>query len=361
MSEQPAETPVNNQNRGASDTDLSVIASFLTPIAHLLADDEVTEIMGNQDGRWFYEAKGMKTIQEAEINYPDSDLLTAMTVISNMLGKPFTEESPILSAQLPDGSRLAATRPPITKPGLTVTIRKFPKERYTMQDLISFGALSDELAEQIKSLVNSGGTFLISGSTGSGKTTLLNAMTDYIPEHERILIIEDTRELRINKPNIVCMECQNDTYTEEARVTFDDLLKHALRMRPDRIVLGEVRSKEARTLLDSFNTGHGGSIATIHATSAVLALSRLAELAMRGHQQSNKDDISQEIAASVNYVIQAKRVSAGRRVTEMIQVTGYDRANNRFEYDTIFPRPNPQASVSKPKEAFVWDESMMVE
>jgi pilus assembly protein CpaF len=111
-------------------------------------------------------------------------------------------------------------------------------------------------------------------------------------------------------------------------------------MRPDRIVLGEVRSKEARTLLDSFNTGHGGSIATIHATSAVLALSRLAELAMRGHQQSNKDDISQEIAASVNYVIQAKRVSAGRRVTEMIQVTGYDRANNRFEYDTIFALPN---------------------
>jgi pilus assembly protein CpaF len=121
--------------------------------------------------------------------------------------------------------------------------------------------------------------------------------------------------------------------------------------------LGEVRSKEARTLLDSFNTGHGGSIATIHATSAVLALSRLAELAMRGHQQSNKDDISQEIAASVNYVIQAKRVSAGRRVTEMIQVTGYDRANNRFEYDTIFPRPNQQASVKNPKEPYVWDES----
>jgi len=110
MIEQLAETPVNNQNRGASDTDLSVIASFLTPIAHLLADDKVTEIMGNQDGRWFYEAKGMKTIQEAEINYPNSDLLTAMTVISNMLGKPFTEESPILSAQLPDGSRLAVVR-----------------------------------------------------------------------------------------------------------------------------------------------------------------------------------------------------------------------------------------------------------
>jgi pilus assembly protein CpaF len=136
------------------------------------------------------------------------------------------------------------------------------------------------------------------------------------------------------------MECQNDTYTEQARVTFDDLLKHALRMRPDRIVLGEVRSKEARTLLDSFNTGHGGSIATIHATSAVLALSRLAELAMRGHQQSNKDDISQEIAASVNYVIQAKRISAGRRVTEMIQVTGYSRDTNCFEYDTIFALPN---------------------
>jgi pilus assembly protein CpaF len=331
----PAPKPAPNP-RGAGPTDISVIASFLKPIAHLLDDEDVTEIMGNQDGSWFYESKRFKTIQRAHIHYAQEDLLTAMTVIANMLGKPFTDKSPILNAQLPDGSRLAATRPPITKPGLTVTIRKFPTQRYTMEDLISYGSLTSDLAEVIKGHVIAGGTFLISGSTGSGKTTLLNAMTDYIPDTERILIIEDTRELQIDKPNIVNMECQNDTYTKEARVTFDDLLKHALRMRPDRIVLGEVRSNEARTLLDSFNTGHGGSIATIHATSAVLALSRLAELAMRGHQQSNKDDISQEIAASVQYVIQAKRTSAGRRVTEMIHVTGYDRANNCFLFDDVF-------------------------
>ena len=332
----PARTQPAPAQRGAGATDISVIASFLKPIAHLLEDEEVTEIMGNQDGQWFYESKRFKTIQPAQIHYDQQDLLTAMTVIANMLSKPFTAECPLLNAQLPDGSRLAATRPPITKPGLTVTIRKFPTHRYTMDDLIAYGTLTSELAETLKEQVIAVGTFLISGSTGSGKTTLLNAMTDFIPDTERILIIEDTRELQIDKPNIVNMECQNDTYTEESRVTFDDLLKHALRMRPDRIVLGEVRSKEARTLLDSFNTGHGGSIATIHATSAVLALSRLAELAMRGHQQSNKDDISKEIAASVHYVIQAKRTSAGRRVTEMIHVTGYDRTENSFRFDDVF-------------------------
>ena len=332
----PAPAQPAPSKRSAGPTDISVIASFLKPIAHLLENEEVTEIMGNQDGSWFYESTRFKNIQAAHIQYAQEDLLTAMTVIANMLGKPFTEANPLLNAQLPDGSRLAATRPPITKPGLTVTIRKFPAHRYTMDDLIAYGTLTSELAETVKEKVIAGGTFLISGSTGSGKTTLLNAMTDFIPDTERILIIEDTRELQIDKPNIVNMECQNDTYTEESRVTFDDLLKHALRMRPDRIVLGEVRSKEARTLLDSFNTGHGGSIATIHATSAVLALSRLAELAMRGHQQSNKDDISQEIAASVHYVLQAKRTSAGRRVTEMIHVTGYDRTSNSFQFDDVF-------------------------
>jgi len=205
-----------------------------------------------------------------------------------------------------------------------------------MQDLIGFGTVSQALAHQLQGIVAEGGTILISGSTDAGKTTLLNAMTDFIPANERILVIEDTPELRIGHRNLVSFACRNKPYDGQEKVTFDDLLMHALRFTPDKIILGEVRDKTARTLLDSFNTGHDGSLATIHATSAPLALSRLAELAMRAHEQSNRYDISQEIAGCVNCVIQAKKTAQGRRVTEVIRVTGFDRDANRFLYDTIF-------------------------
>lgn len=319
------------------DCSLEMMGSYLQPIVGLLEDERVTEIMANQDGRWFYESDGQ--IKEAQIKCTDEQLSTAIHSVANMQSTPFNEQHPVLDLQLPDGSRLAATMPPITKPGLTVTIRKFPKQRYTMHDLIASSMLSTDLARTLGTLVADGGTFLISGATGSGKTTFLNAMTDYIPDQERLISIEDTRELRISKPNVVAMVCQKVVYSNVAAVSFDDLLKHSLRMRPDRILLGEVRGNEARTLLDSFNTGHGGSLATIHASSASRALNRFADLVMRAYQQS-KEDICQEIAASVDYVLQIKRVhdgvKVGRRVTEVIHVTGYDRHENAFQFEPLF-------------------------
>jgi pilus assembly protein CpaF len=285
-------------------------------------------------------------MQEANVTFTSENLKTSLTVLASQLSMPFDEHHPLLNAQLQDGSRIAATHPPITRPGLSVTIRKFPRERYTMQDLIGFGALSEELAEQLKDIVIDGGTCLISGSTDAGKTTLLNAMTDFIPTEERLVVIEDTPELRIAPRNYVAMACRNKPYEGQEKVTFDDLLMHALRMRPDKIILGEVRDQAARTLLDSFNTGHGGSLATIHATSAQLALSRLAELAMRAHEQSNRYDISQEIGACVNYVIQAKKTAEGRRVTQVIKVTGYQRDKNEFQCDTIFELNHSKEQVN---------------
>ena len=171
------------------------------------------------------------------------------------------------------------------RPAPALTIRKFTSRRFTIDDLIARGTLSRVLADYLSEQIRNGKTILISGGTGTGKTTLLNILAQAIPEEERIVVIEDTAELRIQKPNVLAAECQTDTF--KSRISFDDLLKSALRWRPDRIILGEVRGTEARTLLDSFNTGHAGSLATIHANSAEKALHRFANLVMRSHAQSN--------------------------------------------------------------------------
>ena len=317
--------------------DLELLLSSLTPITPLLMDDSVTEIMGNPDGLWWYEKQGCMERAEG-VRFDARSLHTGLEVIANKLGKKLDRSSPILNAQLPDGSRLAAVLPPVVRPFPSVTIRKFSAFRYTVRDLIRKGALTADIAAYLGDQIAAGKTILISGGTGSGKTTLLNALTDFIPESERIVVIEDTRELRIAKPNLLAAECQTDAHT--GTVSFNDLLKGALRWRPDRIILGEVRGEEARTLLDSFNTGHAGSMATIHASSAVKALRRFGELAMRSHQQATRDDIASEIAESVQLVIQVERSAIGRRVREIVAVQSYDRLLKTFDCDTVYDVPH---------------------
>ena len=312
--------------------DLDLLISFLQPIKELLLDDTVSEIMGNPNGQWWFERKGR--LEHADIVFDAKALRTGLEVIANKLSRKLDEAHPLLNAQLPDGSRLAAVLPPVVRPNPAVTIRKFSKVRYTIADLIQGGAMTPEIGATLSGYIEAGKTMLISGGTGSGKTTLLNALADFIPEEERIVVIEDTSELRIGKPNLLASECQTESHI--GTVSFNDLLKAALRWRPDRIILGEVRGEEARTLLDSFNTGHAGSMATIHASSAVKALRRFGELAMRSHQQSNRDDISAEIAETVQIVAQVGRFAEGRKVSEIVAVRSYDRATKRFLYDTIF-------------------------
>jgi pilus assembly protein CpaF len=330
--------------------DLDLLISFLQPIKALLLDDTVSEIMGNPNGEWWFERKGR--LEHAEVVFDAKALRTGLEVIANKLSRKLDEAHPLLNAQLPDGSRLAAVLPPVVRPNPAVTIRKFSKVRFTIADLIQTGAMSVELGALLSGYIECGKTLLISGGTGSGKTTLLNALADFIPEGERIVVIEDTSELRIGKPNLLASECQTESHT--GAVSFNDLLKAALRWRPDRIILGEVRGEEARTLLDSFNTGHAGSMATIHASSAVKALRRFGELAMRSHQQSNRDDISAEIAATVQVVVQVGRYAEGRKVSEIIAVHGYDSAAKVFLYDTIYERvsatDHSNASITNEKE-----------
>src|SRR6202166_2957773 len=296
-----------------------LILPFFRPIEPLLLDEDVSEIMGNPDSSWSCEREG-RLCQEPTISFDAGKLRTGLEVIANQLGKRLDEDNPRLHAQLPDGSRIAAWIPPIVSPAPAIAIRKFTSRNYTVDDLITRGTLTQAIADFLAEQIRSAKTLLISGGTGTGKTTLLRILANSIPDNERILVIEDTPELQIQKPNIVAAGSQTSTY--KTNVSFDELLKDTLRFRPDRIILGEVRGEEARTLLDSFNTGHGGSMATIHANSPVKALRRFGDLAMRSHQQATREDLATEIADSVDYVIQIKRCPDGRKVSDIVQVTG---------------------------------------
>jgi pilus assembly protein CpaF len=310
-----------------------LILPFLRPIESLLLDESISEIMGNPDATWWYERDGIIRREET-IHFDAGRLRTGLEVIANQLGKKLDEDNPVLNAQLPDGSRLAAVIPPVVRPAPALTIRKFTSRRYTIDDLIARGTLTRSLADFLEEQIRRGKTLLISGGTGCGKTTLLNILAQAIPEHERIIVIEDTSELRIQKPNVLAVECQMDTF--KANISFDDLLKSALRWRPDRIILGEVRGIEARTLLDSFNTGHAGSLATIHANSAEKALHRFANLVMRNHAQTTFIDTEAEIADSVDFVVHIERQPGGRAIREVLRMIGYDRDIKRFVIEPVF-------------------------
>lgn len=318
-----------------------LILPFLRPIEWLLLDDGISEIMGNPDSTWWFERDGI--LHQAEsISFSSEGLRTGLEVVANKLGKKLNEDNPVLNAQLPDGSRLAAVIPPVVRPAPAMVIRKFSSRKFTTDDLINRGTLTRELADYLARQIENGKTILISGGTGTGKTTLLNILAQSIPSRERIVIIEDTTELAIEKPNVLAVECQTDTY--KSPVSFEDLLKSALRWRPDRIILGEVRGTEARTLLDSFNTGHSGSLATIHANSATKALRRFANLVMRGHQQSTIEDIEAEISEAVDLVIHIERQPGRRAVREVVRLNGYDRRAQRIVCEQVFPSGNGVAA-----------------
>ena len=326
-----------------------LILPFLRPIEPLVLDESVSEIMGNPDASWFCERDG-KLCQEPNISFDAGRLRTGLEVIANQLGKKLDEDNPLLDAHLPDGSRLAAVIPPVVCPAPSVTIRKFNSRHYTVDDLIDRGTLTQAIADLLAEQIRSGKTLLISGGTGTGKTTLLRILANSIPEDERILVIEDTPELQIRKPNIVAVASQTSTF--KTNVSFDDLLKDTLRFRPDRIILGAVRGIEARTLLDSFNTGHAGSLATIHANSAEKALRRFANLVMRSHAQTTFSDTEAEIGEAVDFVVHIDRQAGHRIVREVLALRGYDRDAKRFLIEPCsrcnvrLPRPSNAATIA---------------
>jgi len=295
-----------------------LILPFFRPIEHLLLSDTVSEIMVNPDSSVWIEEDGQK-VRLHRIRFEEGALDAGLEVIANRFGKKLDADSPIMNLRLPDGSRLAAIIPPVVNPRPLLTIRKFTSRKLTMGDLVARGFISEKSAELLHDAVQRGDNTLISGGTGTGKTTLANILANSIPDEDRILIIEDTAELALRKPHVVSAEAQLDTH--KSTITFDDLLKAVLRHRPDRIIIGEVRGAEARTLVDALNTGHTGMLATIHANSACGAFRRLANLALRGSAHQDRSQIEKEIHSGINQVVHLSREGGRRHVQEILECT----------------------------------------
>src|SRR5712692_541144 len=248
------------------------ILPFLRPIEHLILDPDISEIMVNADSRIFVEKHGELTLVPG-ITISEQALCAAVKNIARRLGDDISEAKPILDSRLPDGSRVAAVIPPCSINGVTLTIRKFNTRHFTINDLIRTRTLPECLASELERQVLDRKNVLISGGTGTGKTTLLNVLTDFIPNDQRLVIIEDTAEIQVQKANLVRFEARREQNDVPA-VTIRDLLKATLRHRPDRIILGEIRGGEAFDLLQLLNTGHSGTLSTVHATSAQQGLAR---------------------------------------------------------------------------------------
>src|ERR1700693_4084456 len=258
---------------------LELILPFLRPIQHLILDPDISEIMVNGPDRIFIEKGGYLQAVPGVSLTPES-LIVAVKNIARRLGDDISEAKPILDSRLPDGSRVAVVLPPCSIHGVALTIRKFNSHGFKMKDLIELGSISTGLAAQLEEYVVQRKNILICGGTGSGKTTLANILTESIPEHERIVLIEDTAEIQIQKPNVLRFEARREQNGVPA-VTIRDLLKAALRHRPDRIILGEIRGGEAFDLLQLLNAGHSGTISTLHANSALQGISRFASCVLQ--------------------------------------------------------------------------------
>jgi pilus assembly protein CpaF len=292
-----------------------LILPFFRPIEHLLLCDTVSEIMVNPDSSVWIEEDGQKTFL-SRIRFEQGALEAGLEVIANRFGKKLDADSPIMNLRLPDGSRLAAIIPPVVNPRPLLTIRKFTARKLKMEDLVARKFIEADAAKTLQEAVCRGDNILISGGTGTGKTTLANILANSIPDDDRILIIEDTAELAIRKPHVVSAEAQLDTH--KSAITFDDLLKAILRHRPDRIIVGEVRGSEARTLVDALNTGHRGMLATIHASSTVRALHRLANLAVRGQSNQSQSIVEADIKNCIDFVVHLRWEKGRRYVHEVL-------------------------------------------
>lgn len=311
-----------------------IILPFLKPIEHLILDDTISEVMVNGSERVFIEKDGF--LQEIRgLSLGEKSLMIAVKNIARRLGDDISEAKPILDSRLPDGSRVAAVIPPCSLNGVTLTIRKFNARHFSVNDLVQAGTLERWLANQLEDYVLARKNILISGGTATGKTTLLNVLAKFIPEDERILLIEDTAEIQIEHQNLVRLEARQAQNGLPA-VTIRDLLKAALRHRPDRIILGEIRGGEAYDLLQLFNTGHAGSLSTVHATSARQALARFTSCVLQSGVDLPYRAINTNIGHSINVVLQLERRPGRRFVSEVLHINGFDADVDEYDSATIF-------------------------
>jgi pilus assembly protein CpaF len=310
------------------------ILPFLKPIEHLILDESISEVMVNGPDRIFIERAGfVEPIQG--VNLGEKSLMVAVKNIARRLGDDISESKPILDSRLPDGSRVAAVIPPCSVNGVTLTIRKFNARHFGVEDLVQAGTLEQSLANQLENYILARRNILIAGGAGSGKTTMLNVLGKFIPSDERVLLIEDTSEIHMNQDNLVRFEARQPQNGLPA-VTIRDLLKASLRHRPDRIILGEIRGGEAFDLLQLLNTGHSGSLSTVHATSARQGLARFTSCVLQSGVDLPYRAIKTNVGDSVNVVVHLERRPGRRFVSEVVEIHGYDPDRDEYNYRFIF-------------------------
>ena len=311
-----------------------LILPLLRPIQHLILDPDISEIMVNGPDAIFIEKAGyLQRVPEAKLT-PES-LIVAVKNIARRLGDDISDEKPILDSRLPDGSRVAAVIPPCSIHGVTLTIRKFNSYKFKMYDLVQAGMLTAELADQLAEFVVERKNVLICGGTSSGKTTFLNSLAEFIPEDQRILLIEDTAEIRIEKDNVVRFEARREQNGLPA-VTIRDLLRATLRHRPDRIILGEIRGGEAFDLLQLLNTGHSGTISTVHANSAAQGISRFTTCVLQSGVELPYRAIKTNIADSLNIIVHIDRRPGSRFISQVLEIQGYETASDQYTFAQVY-------------------------
>lgn len=337
-------TPLNANEKTLLVTDIINEVLGLGPIEPLLEDPSISDILVNTYRQIYIERHGQ--LEKTPIRFQnDEHLMRIIEKIASNVGRRIDESSPMVDARLADGSRVNAIIPPLAVDGPALSIRKFSVDPFTMRDLQGFKSLTPGMAEFLAAAVKSRRNIIISGGTGSGKTTLLNVMSAYVPDSERIVSIEDSAELQLQQPHVVRLETRPVNIEGKGEIVQRDLVKNALRMRPDRIIVGEVRGAEALDMLQAMNTGHDGSLTTIHANSPRDALTRLEHMVGMSGVPIPALVVRQQIAAALNLIVDIERLPDGRRVITSIQeITGMEenvvtvQEIFRFKQETVDAR-----------------------
>ncbi|NMA51005.1 MAG: CpaF family protein [Mollicutes bacterium] len=317
------------------------------PLTELLKDENITEIMVNSPHEIYIELEG-NLIKDDSISFiNDEHIIRTIQRLVEPMGRTIDSSSPMVDSRLKDGSRINAVIPPLSTKGPVMTIRKFKKSMNNIEELLRVGSLTTEMAVFLEAAVKSKLNIIVCGGTGSGKTTLLNVLSAFINEDERIITIEDAAEIRLTQPHVISLETRTTNYEKSGEITIRDLVRNSLRMRPDRIIVGEVRNKEAFDMLQAMNTGHEGSITTLHANGCKDALHRLETMVLMGAMELPVKAIREYINSAINIVINMNRYSDGKRkISAICEVDGFE--NEEIRLNDIFTFE--QIGVTKSKE-----------
>jgi pilus assembly protein CpaF len=331
------ETPLSSQERQTLVRDIARDVMGLGPIEQFLADASVTEVMVNGADFIYVERKGV--IEKTRARFISNDhLRRVIDRIVTQVGRRIDESSPMVDARLADGSRVNAIVPPLSLDGPILTIRKFAKDPFQVNDLIALGTFSETVASMLASAVEGGMNILVSGGTGTGKTTMLNVLSSFVPHDERIVTIEDAVELQLHQQHVIRLEARPPNIEGQGEITIRDLVRNALRMRPDRIIVGEVRGAEALDMLQAMNTGHDGSLSTVHANTPRDALARVETMVLMAGFDLPQRAIREQVASALNLIVHVDRFRDGsRRVSHVTEVLGMEgdivTLQDIFKYD----------------------------